>query len=393
MESFERALPLVRMSGDRGEAEALTMEAAILQNIGAVHNEKANYTDAVIYSLAAAKLNGETQPLQHHDSLFFVGKVGNINAEAKCFCNLAFAQTQLKNFPSAAEHYSCCLLKAQSSGNLLLQFQAHEGLGSVGYSTNQYNRAVTCFKQALSVLEKVNDDTGIDRERVMEKLSDATLAMKRHQSEGRTPIRKHVKVKKAVRSRSDGESSVDHPDTPSIVTRHKSGRRAPLPSRASGTQPSTSRGLESSYDQLHALYMETLGNNTTPLSSSISTLASLSSSSSASSNPLGATIFSRHQPHTPLPLSTDRWASSRLSEVPEGSLALGQDTRQQYTTVEVEEQDGAGAKRKGAKRKRKKGRKARKIVPMSSNQQQPSEPPSQPSQVPQQTRSSACNIL
>ena len=42
---------------------------------------------------------------------------------------------------------------------------------------------LTCFKQALMVLEKVHDDTGIDRERVMEKLSDATLAMKRQQSE------------------------------------------------------------------------------------------------------------------------------------------------------------------------------------------------------------------
>ena len=53
VESFERALPLVRMSGGQGEAEALNMEAAILQNIGAVHNERANYTDAVIYSMAA----------------------------------------------------------------------------------------------------------------------------------------------------------------------------------------------------------------------------------------------------------------------------------------------------------------------------------------------------
>ena len=81
------------------------------------------------------------------------------------------------------------------------------------------------------VLEKVNDDTGIDRERVMEKLSDATLAMKRHQSEGRTPVRKHVKVRKAVhRSRSDGESSVDHPDTTPTV-RHRLLRVAPLPNR------------------------------------------------------------------------------------------------------------------------------------------------------------------
>ena len=251
------------------------------------------------------------------------------------------------------------------------------------------------------VLEKVNDDTGIDRERVMEKLSDATLAMKRQQSEGRTPVRKHVKVRKAVhRSRSDGESSVDHPDTTPTVRHKTAGRVAPLPNRASATQPSTSRGLDSSYDQVQALYMETLGSNTTPLSSSISTLASLSSSSSApSNNPLGASIFSRDQLHTPLPLTTGRWASSRLSEVPEGSLALGLDTRQQYTTVEVDEQD-TGTRKKGAKRKRKKGRKARKIVPLNSNnqqqqQQQPppaSQPPSQPSQE-QRTRSSACIIL
>lgn len=61
VQSFERALPLVRMSAttaEVGETAALKMEASILQNIGAVHNERGNYSDAVIYNMAAARLNG-----------------------------------------------------------------------------------------------------------------------------------------------------------------------------------------------------------------------------------------------------------------------------------------------------------------------------------------------
>lgn len=60
LRSFEHALPLLRMStGDGSESDLLKMEAGLLQNIGAVHNEQGEFSEAVIYHKAAAVLNGE----------------------------------------------------------------------------------------------------------------------------------------------------------------------------------------------------------------------------------------------------------------------------------------------------------------------------------------------
>lgn len=284
----------------------------------------------------------------------------------------------------------------------------------MGYSTQQYSRAVSCFKQALVILEKIGEETGMDRERVMEKLSDATLVMKkeaerrtsgrssRHsRGKERVPVKKHVKLRKAHsdHSRSGGDSSVDHPD-------EGDESRTRIAAPTEDTLPSNSRGLalDSSYDRQVQAYMETYLH-----SNSSSTLASLTSSSSASSDPhlLGASIFSRNknQLPSPLPVNPDKPSCSHIPEIPEGSLALGLDTRQQYTTVEVEEQDTGKGKGRGKKGKtKKKGRKSRKIVPLDhattasgppQEQQLPTaHPPLPPPQSRGgQTRSSLCTVL
>ena len=60
VQSFERALPLIRMStGEGTESDLLKTEAGILQNIGAVYNEQGKFSEAVIYHKAAATLSGE----------------------------------------------------------------------------------------------------------------------------------------------------------------------------------------------------------------------------------------------------------------------------------------------------------------------------------------------
>ena len=61
IQSFEKALPLVRQeetSGDR--RNVLRQEAALLQNIGAVYNEMNQYNEAIIYHKTAASINGNT---------------------------------------------------------------------------------------------------------------------------------------------------------------------------------------------------------------------------------------------------------------------------------------------------------------------------------------------
>ena len=111
------------------------------------------------------------------DTDLSAGKTKNYNSEAKCLCNLAFAQTQLKDFPAAAESYSCALERAQSSRNPYLQFQACEGTGAAYYQMEQHGDAIRYFNQAILSLDEIKQDTGIARERVMEKLSDATEAL------------------------------------------------------------------------------------------------------------------------------------------------------------------------------------------------------------------------
>ena len=107
----------------------------------------------------------------------YVEKTNNSNSEAKCLCNLAFAQTQLKDLPAAAESYSRALERAQSTCNPYLQFQACEGMGAAYYQMEQYSEAIQYFNQAILSLDDIKQDTGIARERVMEKLSDATEAL------------------------------------------------------------------------------------------------------------------------------------------------------------------------------------------------------------------------
>ena len=58
IQSFEKALPLVRQAGDR--RNVLRQEAALLQNIGAVYNEMNQYNEAIIYHKTAASINGNT---------------------------------------------------------------------------------------------------------------------------------------------------------------------------------------------------------------------------------------------------------------------------------------------------------------------------------------------
>lgn len=108
---------------------------------------------------------------------YFTGKMENNNSEIKCLCNLAFARSQLKDYSASASTFSEAFTKAQTVNNLYLQFQACEGLGACHYHLKQYSEAAGSFNSALELLDQMEGDTGLVRERVMEKLSDATEAI------------------------------------------------------------------------------------------------------------------------------------------------------------------------------------------------------------------------
>lgn len=68
LEHLQAALPLVRRGTEEGaeDNDAVYYEASILQNIGAIFNELRNYSDAIAFHQAAAKLHSEwLQRLSH----------------------------------------------------------------------------------------------------------------------------------------------------------------------------------------------------------------------------------------------------------------------------------------------------------------------------------------
>ena len=397
------------------------------------------------------------------------GKTKNFNSEAKCLCNLAFAYTQLKNYPSASESFKNALSSAKSADNHYLQFQATEGLGAVHYQLEEHNEAIKYFNHALVALDSIQQDTGIARERVMEKLSDALEALQKQRQDqarrSRSQSRSKTQSPKSpgpdsisAHNASDRVSDLEEhvptadfspcgstnsldgpgksspkplarrlsPELKSVATRtQRHLENLPLPEKKKGSLPpidpsrspqlaarrhtaldpimngsstsashkhatsskrkgrkhvlpkiteSPSAVIEplDSYDkQLHA-YMDTYrdsegegrGSGDSPLGSSSE--SSLSSGGSQDSrDQLGASIFSRHAartkhkrksatrpPHelSPPPLSASQTASPVHSPpvVQEGSLAIGENAREKFTTQSHPIENGQ-KRRKGKK--------------------------------------------
>ena len=400
----------------------------------------------------------------------YVGKTNNSNSEAKCLCNLAFAQTQLKDFPAAAESYSSALERAQSTCNPYLQFQACEGMGAAYYQMEQYGEAVQYFNQAILSLNNIKEDTGIARERVMEKLSDAAEALqlsKRAQKTSRslsspdkrltssgssadeqqtslsrlehqlrssphservgrsppkrvsrrlspelnsvasTSVHNHINLESLPLPEKRGGflPPIDPSRSPQLTARHSPSTTADQDGMNSKTLSTSSKGkgpsrkhatplhrkgkkppalpritengrppvqpLDSYEEQLHT-YMNSYKEDESGESSlSSSSESSLSSEGRNSGDQLGASIFSRHASNRSRRKHTERHQLQKLSPrspststnttllhssplVQEGSLAIGPNAREMFTTESRVVPSG---------QKRKKGRVQTEIVP------------------------------
>jgi len=111
------------------------------------------------------------------------GKLGNHNSQSKCLCNLATAQLQLGQPEEAVVSFSNALAAAHKSCNIYLQLQACEGLGSIHIWWKKHGDAVGYLEQALMLLDSVPQDSGIARERIMEKLSGAQEQLDKSKSD------------------------------------------------------------------------------------------------------------------------------------------------------------------------------------------------------------------
>ena len=102
-----------------------------------------------------------------------IGKAKLHNDEVKSLCNLGHAQAQIADYINSANTYSIALTKAEQIQNALLIVQSLEGLGSVYYHMKQFSKSQDYFEKALEVMTECNNDVGLAKERIMEKLSDA----------------------------------------------------------------------------------------------------------------------------------------------------------------------------------------------------------------------------
>ena len=138
------------------------------------------------------------------------GRANNFISEAKCLCNLAYAQTQLNNYSSSAESFTKALGRAGAANNPYLQFQSAEGLAASSYHLGQYNAAIKHFNLALTLLDQIGEDTGMARERVMEKLSDAREALqvlKQKRAQHSASLNRHSSAESDTSD--EGRNSVD----------------------------------------------------------------------------------------------------------------------------------------------------------------------------------------
>ena len=291
----------------------------------------------------------------------------------------------MQEYPLAHQSFTTALSLAQSETNTPLSFQALEGLGSLSYKTKDYEEAKRYFNEALELLDSMRGgDTGLAKERVMEKLSHVTETLQKgpEDIEETDANLKNRERQQSLHSRHDSQL-MPIPLTPRNTVRFSEDRIFSQSHQNSITPHKTTPPY---------VYVTTPGYTASQIPRSInetnrslhsSTLTSLTATSDSSQlsnsvfeEPNHAHLGSAH-PHGVLPTSP---------VVTQGSLALGPNTKALYT---VEKQEVVEKKKKKG---RTKSHQTTRIVPIDPSTSTPI-PDHTHSAPPPSTHSSVCRLL
>ncbi|XP_070768242.1 tetratricopeptide repeat protein 24 isoform X2 [Enoplosus armatus] len=181
--------------------------AKVLHNLGAALNSVGQFTPAVGYHRLAAGL---------------YGSLGCRGDQARCFCNLAFACSQMGDEEEATESFIHALQGFRDTDDHLAQVQVCESLAECYLKQKKQQKAVQLYQQALSALSHCKDTSDCVRDRLVVHLTAALQQSLTVSLQLPRPLRPHPKhltdppvgprVRKSDITQSPGRTSNQQPE-------------------------------------------------------------------------------------------------------------------------------------------------------------------------------------
>ncbi|XP_065672626.1 tetratricopeptide repeat protein 24 [Hydra vulgaris] len=159
VECFEQAKKSIECESNQDKI----LLAMVYQNLGALLNSTFNYEKAISYHTKAADIYVE---------------LGDLSKQAQVFCNMAFAYAQIHDDVKSLNSFQLAIQAANNSGDKNAEFRATEGLAAIFFRLNDYDKAISTYKNALRLISYTSCSDNCDNlddcaDRIVNKLTDA----------------------------------------------------------------------------------------------------------------------------------------------------------------------------------------------------------------------------